>query len=144
MALEKTLAIIKPDALEKGIIGEICKRIEEGGLKIIGMKTMHFTPKKAEGFYAVHQGKSFFANLIKFMASGPSVVICLEGEEGIRRWRDMMGATDPEKAAEGTIRKDFGTSIERNIVHGSDAAESARFEISYFFEPGELVTYEWL
>lgn len=144
MAQEKTLAIIKPDALEKGIIGEICKRMEDGGLKVVGMKMLGLTPKKTEGFYAVHQGKPFFANLVKFMSSGPCVVICLEGEGAIRRWRDLMGATDPEKAAEGTIRKDFGTDIERNAVHGSDAADTARFEISYFFEPGELVNYEWI
>lgn len=144
MANEKTLAIIKPDALEKGIVGELCKRMEDGGLKIVGIKMLQLTPKKAEGFYAVHQGKPFFANLIKFMSSGPCVVICLEGEGAIRRWRDTMGATDPEKATEGTIRKDFGNDIEKNAVHGSDATETARFEISYFFEPGEVVSYEWI
>ena len=144
MAIEKTLAIIKPDALEKGIVGEICKRIEDGGLKIIGMKMMHLSPKKTEGFYAVHQGKPFFASLVKFMSSGPSVVLCLEGENAIKRWRDMMGVTDPEKAAEGTLRKDFGTNIERNATHGSDASATAKFEIAYFFESGELVSYEWL
>lgn len=144
MALEKTLAIIKPDAMEKGIIGEICKRIEDGGLKIIGMKMTKMTPKRGEGFYAVHQGKPFFANLIKFMSSGPCVVMCLEGENAVKRWRDLMGTTDPEKAAEGTIRNDYGISIERNAVHGSDAPQTASFEVSYFFEPGELVTYEWI
>ncbi|MDO8527518.1 MAG: nucleoside-diphosphate kinase [Deltaproteobacteria bacterium] len=144
MANEKTLAIIKPDALEKGIIGEICKRIEEGGMKIVGMKMLQMTPKKAEGFYAVHQSKPFFAGLVKFMSSGPTVVMCLEGENAIKRWRDMMGATDPEKAAEGTIRKDFGSSIERNVTHGSDASDTAKLEIVYFFESGELVNYEWI
>ena len=144
MALEKTLAIIKPDALEKGVIGEICKRIEEGGLKIVGMKMLQLTPKRAEGFYAVHQGKPFFASLVKFMSSGPGVVMCLEGENAIKRWRDLMGATDPEKAAAGTIRKDFGTNIERNATHGSDASDTARFEVAYFFESGELVHYEWI
>ena len=144
MAQERTLAIIKPDAMEKGIIGEICKRIEDGGLKIIGMKMIKLTPKKAEGFYAVHQGKPFFANLIKFISSGPCVVMCLEGENGIKRWRDLMGATDPEKAGEGTIRKDYGSSIESNAVHGSDAPQTASFEVSYFFEPGDLMQYEWL
>lgn len=144
MAGEKTLAIIKPDALEKGIIGEICKRIEEAGLKIIGMKMMRLTPKKAEGFYQVHQGKPFFADLVKYMSSGPCVVMCLEGNDTVQRWRKLMGATDPEKASEGTIRKDFGTNIQLNVVHGSDAADTARFEISYFFETGELVEYEWL
>lgn len=144
MANEKTLAIIKPDALEKGIIGEICRRIEEGGLKITGMKMLQLTPKKAEGFYHVHQGKPFFASLVKFMSSGPCVAMCLEGGNAIKRWRDIMGATDPEKAAEGTIRKDFGTSIERNVAHGSDAADTSRFEVSHFFESGELVSYEWI
>lgn len=144
MALEKTLAIVKPDAMEKGIIGEICKRIEDGGLKIIGMKMTKLTPKKAEGFYAVHQGKPFFANLIKFISSGPCVVMCLEGENAIKRWRDLMGATDPEKADAGTLRKDYGASIERNAVHGSDAPQTAQFEVSYFFESGELVHYEWI
>lgn len=144
MALEKTLAIIKPDALEKGIIGEVCKRIDDNGLKIVGMKMLQLTPKKAEGFYAVHQGKPFFASLVKYMSSGPCVVMCLEGENAIKRWRDAMGATDPEKAAEGTIRKDFGTNIERNATHGSDAADTARFEIAYFFESGDLVHYEWI
>ncbi|MDP2600017.1 MAG: nucleoside-diphosphate kinase [Deltaproteobacteria bacterium] len=144
MALEKTLAIIKPDALEKGIIGELCKRVEDAGLKIVGMKMMQLTPKKAEGFYAVHQGKPFFAALVKYMSSGPCVVMCLEGENAIKRWRDTMGATDPEKAAEGTIRKDFGTNIERNVTHGSDAADTARSEIGYFFESGDLMHYEWI
>ena len=144
MAMEKTLAIIKPDALEKGVIGEIVQKIEAGALKVVGMKMMHMSPKKAEGFYAVHQGKPFFANLVKYMSSGPCVVMCLEGEGAIKRWRDLMGATDPEKAAEGTIRKDFGTNIERNATHGSDATDTARFEIGYFFESGELVHYEWL
>lgn len=144
MANERTLAIIKPDSLEKGVIGEICGRIEDGELKIIGMKMMRLTPKRAEGFYQVHQGKPFFADLVKYMSSGPCVVMCLEGEGAIQRWRNLMGATDPEKAKEGTIRKDFGTNIERNAVHGSDAPETARFEIAYFFEQGELVEYEWI
>lgn len=144
MANERTLAIIKPDALEKGIIGEVCKRMEEGGLKIVGMKMMKLAPKQAEGFYAVHKEKAFFHSLVKFMTSGPCVVVCLEGENAIKRWRDQMGATDPAKAAEGTIRNDFGTSIERNATHGSDAHETARFEVSFFFESNELVQYEWI
>lgn len=144
MAFEKTLAIIKPDALEKGIIGEVCQRMEGGGLKIVGMKMIKLTPKQAEGFYAVHKDKAFFNSLVKFMTSGPCVVICLEGENAIKRWRDAMGATDPAKAAEGTIRSDFGTSIERNATHGSDAPETARFEVSFFFESNELVQYEWI
>lgn len=144
MAFEKTLAIIKPDALEKGIIGEVCQRMEGGGLKIVGMKMIKLTPKQAEGFYAVHKDKAFFNSLVKFMTSGPCVVICLEGENAIKRWRDAMGATDPAKAAAGTIRNDFGTSIECNATHGSDAPETARFEVSFFFESNELVKYEWL
>lgn len=144
MALEKTLAIIKPDALEKGIIGEICKRVEDGGLKIVGLKMIKLTPKQAEGFYAVHREKPFFPGLVKFMTSGPCVVCCLEGEKAIKRWRDMMGATDPEQATEGSVRGDFGTNIERNATHGSDAPETARFEISFFFESNELVQYEWI
>lgn len=144
MGLEKTLAIIKPDALEKGIIGEICQRIEDGDLKIIGMKMLKLNPKQAEGFYAVHKEKPFFGSLVKFMTSGPCVILCLEGNNAIKKWRDTMGVTNPDAAAEGTIRKDFGTSIERNATHGSDALETARFEISYFFEPNELVRYEWI
>lgn len=144
MGLEKTLAIIKPDALEKGIIGELCQRIEDGDLKIIGMKMLKLNPKQAEGFYAVHKEKPFFDSLVKFMTSGPCVVMCLEGNNAIKKWRDTMGVTNPDAAAEGTIRKDFGTSIERNATHGSDAPETARFEVSYFFEPNELVRYEWI
>lgn len=144
MANERTLAIVKPDSLEKGIIGEICKRMEEGGLKIVGMKMLKLAPKQAEGFYAVHKDKAFFNSLVKFMTSGPCVVVCLEGENAIKRWRDLMGATDPGKAAEGTIRSDFGTTIERNATHGSDALETARFEVSFFFESNQLVQYEWI
>ena len=144
MGAEKTLAIIKPDGLEKGIIGEICKKVEDTGLKVVGMKMLRLTPKRVEGFYQVHQGKPFFASLVKYMSGGPCVVMCLEGSDAVQRWRKLMGATDPDKATEGTIRKDYGTNIEKNVVHGSDAAETARFEVSYFFEPGELVEYEWI
>src|SRR3989338_2004889 len=128
---EKTLAIIKPDSLEKGVIGEICARIEGADLKIVGMKMMHLDKPRAEGFYAVHKGKPFFDSLTKFMSSGPCVVMVLEGAGAIKKWRDLMGATDPEKAAEGTLRNDFGTSIERNATHGSDAPDTAKFEIGY-------------
>lgn len=144
MGIEKTLAVIKPDALEKGIIGEICVRIEEASLKIVGMKMLALTKQRAEGFYAVHKGKPFFDGLVEFMTSGPVVVLALEGEGAIAKWRDAMGATDPEAAAAGTIRKDFGTNIERNAVHGSDSAETAKFEVAYFFEPNEIVKYEWV
>ena len=141
---EKTLAIIKPDSLEKGVIGEICARIEGADLKIVGMKMMHLDKPRAEGFYAVHKGKPFFDSLTKFMSSGPCVVMVLEGAGAIKKWRDLMGATDPEKAAEGTLRNDFGTSIERNATHGSDAPDTAKFEIGYFFESNEVVQYEWI
>lgn len=144
MTVEKTLAIIKPDSLEKGIIGEICKRIEDGALKAVGMKMLKLSSKQAEDFYAVHKEKPFFGSLVKFMTSGPCVVMCLEGENAIKKWRNMMGVTNPEEAAEGSIRKDYGDSIERNATHGSDAPETARFEISFFFEPNELVQYEWI
>src|SRR3989338_819463 len=144
MATERTLGIIKPDALEKGIMGEVISRAEQGGLKGVGVKMLALTAAKAEGFYAVHKGKPFFNSLVTYMTSGPVVVFALEGENAIKKWRDIMGATDPEKAAEGTIRSDFGTTIERNCCHGSDAPETAKFEIAYFFEPNELVQYEWI
>jgi len=144
MAIERTLAIIKPDSLEKGIIGEIFQRIESASLKTVGMKMLHLDTTRAQGFYAVHKDKPFFESLIKFMISGPCVVIALEAEDAINLWRDTMGVTNPEEAAEGTIRKDFGTSIEQNAVHGSDAPDTSEFEISYFFEPNEIVSYEWL
>ena len=144
MAVERTLAIIKPDSLEKGIIGEIIKRIDDASLKVVGMKMLQLDKAKAEGFYAVHKDKPFFESLVKFMVSGPCVVMALEADGAIKLWRDTMGVTNPEEAAEGTIRCDFGTSIERNAVHGSDAPETAKFEIGFFFEPGELVQYEWM
>jgi len=144
MAVEQTLAIIKPDSVEKGIIGEITNRIDEASLKITGVKMLHLDKTRAEGFYAVHKDKPFFESLVKFMTSGPSVVMVLEAENAIKLWRDTMGVTNPEEAADGTIRKDFGTSIERNAVHGSDAPETAKFEVAYFFEPNEIVKYEWV
>ncbi|MBI4212473.1 MAG: nucleoside-diphosphate kinase [Deltaproteobacteria bacterium] len=144
MALEKTFAMIKPDALEKGIIGEICKRIEEANLKIVGMKMHKLDRPRVEGFYAVHKTKPFFPQLVAFMTSGPSVALALEGENAIATWREVMGATDPEKAAEGTIRRDFGTNVERNAVHGSDAPETAALELKYFFDQNEIVQYEWM
>jgi nucleoside-diphosphate kinase len=144
MAVERTLAIIKPDALEKGIIGEICKRVDDASLKIVGMKMLHMNTQRAEGFYAVHKGKGFFESLTKFMSSGPCVVMVLEGAGAIAKWREVCGATNPEEAAEGTIRRDFGTNIERNAVHGSDAPETAKFEIAYFFETNDIVNYEWV
>lgn len=144
MALERTLAIIKPDSLEKGIIGEICSRIEDANLKIVGMKMLKLNNQRAEGFYAVHKGKDFFESLVKFMTSGPVAILVLEGEGAIARWRETMGATNPEDAAESSIRRDFGTNIERNAVHGSDAPATAKFEVAYFFESNEIVQYEWM
>lgn len=144
MALERTLAIIKPDSVEKGIIGEIVGRIDSEGFKIVGMKMLYLTKERAEGFYAVHEGKSFFNDLVQFMTSGPCVVMVLEAEDAIDKWREVMGVTNPEEAAVGTIRKDYGTDIQCNATHGSDAPETAEFEISYFFEPQEIVEYEWV
>ena len=144
MAAEKTLGIIKPDSLEKGVIGEILKRVEDANLKVVGMKMLHLDKTRAEGFYAVHKDKPFFGGLVAFMTSGPCVVMALEGDAAIKTWRDAMGVTNPEEAAEGTIRCDFGTNIERNAAHGSDAPDTAKFEIAYFFEPNEIVNYEWV
>ncbi len=144
MAVERTLGIIKPDSLEKGIIGDICKKIEDANLKIVAMSMVQLDAGRAGGFYAVHTEKPFYDSLIAFMTSGPCVPMVLEGENAIAKWRDTMGATNPEEAAEGTIRNDFGTNIERNAVHGSDAPETAAVEIQYFFETGDIVNYEWM
>lgn len=144
MAIETTLAIIKPDAVTKGVIGEIMNRIEAHELKIVGIKMLQLNKKKAEGFYAVHKEKPFFGPLVEFVTSGPVVVLALEGDNAIKKWRDVMGPTDSTAAPAGTIRGDYGTDIQNNAVHGSDAPETARFEVSYFFEPHELVKYEWV
>lgn len=144
MALQQTLAMIKPDGVEKGIIGEIVTRIEAANLKIVALRMHQLTAKKAEGFYAVHREKPFFKDLVTFMSSGPSVAMVLEGEGAIASWRDVMGATDPAKATAGTLRADFGTDIQQNVVHGSDAPQTAAFEVSYFFEPSDIVSYEWV
>lgn len=136
---EETLAIIKPDAVKKNLIGEIIGRVEEKDLSMVAMKMLHLTKKQAEEFYHVHRKKTFFRSLTQFMSEGPVVVMVLRGEEAIRRWREIMGATDPAQAEEGTIRKLFGESIERNIVHGSDSEESAHFEIDYFFDSEKLL-----
>ncbi|MEK6682975.1 MAG: nucleoside-diphosphate kinase [Nitrospirota bacterium] len=137
--MEKTLSIIKPDGVEKGIIGEVIKRFEGNGLRIKAMKMISLSQKEAEGFYYVHKERPFFKSLVEFMTSGPIVVMALEGENAIKKNRDLMGATDPKKADKGTIRNDFASSIERNIAHGSDSPESAGFEIPYFFSNIELV-----
>lgn len=143
MANEKTLAIVKPDAVRKGVIGEIIQKMEEANLKPLAIKMLHLSKQRAEGFYQVHKEKAFFSDLVAFMSSGPVVVCCLEGENGVAKWREAMGATDPSQAKEGTIRFDYGTDIQNNAVHGSDALDTARFEVSYFFEPEELLNYEW-
>ena len=136
---ERTLAIIKPDGISRNLIGTIINRIEGLDIKIIAMKMIFMTREQAQGFYAVHRGKSFYESLTDFMSSGPCVVMVLEGEDVIRRYRELMGATNYREAKEGTIRKEFATDIEKNVVHGSDAQDTARFEISYFFNELEIV-----
>jgi len=136
---ERTFAIIKPDAVAAGISGRIISMIETSGFGIVAMKRIGMTRKQAEGFYAVHKEKKFYNDLVKFMTEGPAVVMVLEREDAINRWRELMGATDPSKAAEGTIRKKHAASIERNCVHGSDAPETAAVEIPFFFSTAELL-----
>jgi len=136
---ERTLSIIKPDGVRKGLIGEVIRRFEKEGLKIVAMKMVRLDKEEAEGFYAVHRGKPFFESLTTFMSSGPIVVMVLEGEKAIERNRQIMGATDPQQAEEGTIRRMYADNIQENIVHGSDAPETATFEISYFFSSLEIV-----
>ena len=133
--MERTFAIIKPDAFAAHYTGRILQRIEEAGFTIRAMRLVHLTQKEAEGFYAVHKERPFFGSLTKFMSSGPCVVMALEAPDAIKKWRTLMGATDPARAEAGTLRKDFGASIENNATHGSDAPETAAFELGYFF-PG--------
>ena len=133
MAAERTLSIIKPDAVAKNAIGQIYSRFEKAGLKVVAARMTHLSQAEAEGFYAVHRSRPFFGDLVKFMTSGPVMIQVLEGENAIQKNRDLMGATDPKKAAPGTIRADFAQSIDANAVHGSDGAETARNEIAYFF-----------
>ena len=137
--MERTLAIIKPDAVKRRVSGRILQRIEEAGFTIRASRRMHLTRAQAEGFYAVHRARPFFASLTEFMASGPAVVLVLEAPDAIKKWRTLMGATDPAKADAGTLRKDFAESIERNATHGSDAPETAAFEIGYFFAGIDLI-----
>jgi nucleoside-diphosphate kinase len=138
MALERTLSIVKPDGVQKNLIGEVYRRFEQAGLKIIAARMMQLTQAQAEGFYAVHRERPFFRDLVKYMSSGPVVVQVLEGENAVSKNRDLMGATDPKKADKGTIRADLATSIEENVVHGSDSVENARNEIAYFFAVADL------
>jgi nucleoside-diphosphate kinase len=143
MAIERTFSIIKPDGVEKGVIGKVIARLEASGLKPVAMKLKRLSQAEAEGFYAVHKARPFFADLVKFMTSGPVVLMVLEGEGAIAKNREVMGATDPKKAAPGTIRAEFATDIEKNTVHGSDAPETAKVEIAYFFPEIDLHAYEW-
>lgn len=136
--MERTLSIVKPDGVARGLVGEVVKRLEANGLKIIALKMTQLSKAQAEGFYEVHRRRPFFGSLTDFMASGPAVVMVLEGDNAIARYRELMGATNHLEAAEGTIRKDFATDIEQNVVHGSDAPETAAFEIGYFFNALEI------
>jgi len=138
MALERTLSIVKPDAVRKNAIGQILARFEAAGLRIVAARMMHLSRAEAEGFYAVHRGRPFFNDLVQFMTSGPVLVQVLEGENAIAKNRELMGATDPKKAAKGTIRADFADSIDANAVHGSDAPDTAKTEIGYFFAASEV------
>jgi nucleoside-diphosphate kinase len=138
MVKERTLSIIKPDAISKNHIGEIIARFEKAGLQIVAAKMLHLSKQQAEGFYAVHNGRPFFNDLVSFMISGPVLAMVLEGENAIAKNRDIMGATDPKKAAPKTIRADFATTIDENAVHGSDAADTAKVEIGFFFKPEEI------
>jgi nucleoside-diphosphate kinase len=137
--MERTFAIIKPDAVERRLAGGILARIEDAGFTVRAMRLQHLTKKEAEGFYAVHRERPFFGGLTDFMSSGPCILMALEAPDAIRKWRALMGATDPGKADAGTLRKDFGSSIERNATHGSDAPETAAFELGYFFRGMELL-----
>ncbi|HXQ97472.1 MAG TPA: nucleoside-diphosphate kinase [Candidatus Limnocylindrales bacterium] len=139
MAVERTLAIIKPDAVKNGKQGEILSRIHKAGFSIVAIKSVRLSKSEAEGFYAVHKARPFFDELTEFMSSGKAIVIVLEAQGAISKWRETMGATDPAKAAPGTIRRDLGTSIQFNCTHGSDAPETAAFEIGYFFSGHELL-----
>jgi nucleoside-diphosphate kinase len=138
MALERTLSIVKPDGVRANLIGEVYRRFEKAGLSIIAARMLHLSQREAEGFYAVHRERPFFKDLVRYMSSGPVIVQVLEGEGAIAKNRDLMGATDPKKAAAGTIRADFANSIEQNVVHGSDAPETAAREIEYFFSTTQL------
>jgi nucleoside-diphosphate kinase len=138
MALERTLSIVKPDGVQKNLIGEVYRRFETAGLRIVAARMMHLTPAQAESFYAVHAARPFFKDLCKYMTSGPVIVQVLEGENAVAKHREIMGATDPKKADKGTIRADLAASIEENVVHGSDSAENAVREIAFFFSETEI------
>lgn len=141
MSTERTLSIIKPDAVAKNVIGAINQRFEQAGLRIVAAKMLHLSQTQAEAFYAIHRERPFFKNLVRFMSSGPVLVQVLEGKDAIAKNREIMGATNPAEAAIGTIRADFAESIDHNAVHGSDAPETAKIEIDFFFKPEEIVSY---
>jgi len=143
MTIQRTLAIVKPDAVAKAVAGQIITRIEGAGLTILAAKLVHMSLAEARGFYIVHRDRPFYDSLCAFMTQGPCLPMVLEAEDAIPRWRDLMGATNPANAAEGTIRKLFARSIEANSVHGSDSSENARTEIAFFFAPADLVRYDW-
>ncbi len=138
MAVERTLSIIKPDAVEKKKVGAILAMLEEAGFSVLALKRVKLSKEVAEGFYAVHKARPFFGELVQFMTSGPVVALVLEGEGAIKKWRDLMGPTNSQQAPKGTLRGDFGTDVEQNATHGSDAPETARLEISYFFNANEI------
>jgi len=138
MAVERTLSIVKPDGVQKNVIGEVIRRFEQAGLRVVAARMQRLTQSEAEGFYAVHRERPFFRDLVSYMTSGPVVVQVLEGDNAVAKNRDIMGATDPKKAAPGTIRADLATSIEQNVVHGSDSPENAAREIGYFFAETEI------
>ncbi len=138
MALERTLSIVKPDGVQKNLIGEVYRRFEQAGLQIIAARMMQLSQAQAEGFYAVHRERPFFKDLVKYMSSGPVIVQVLEGENAVAKNRELMGATDPKKADKGTIRADLASSIEENVVHGSDSVDNAKIEIAYFFAAADL------
>jgi nucleoside-diphosphate kinase len=143
MASERTFSIIKPDATKRNITGKIIDKLESAGLRIVAQKRIRMTRAQAEGFYAVHKERPFFGELVDFMVSGPVVVQVLEGDNAVAKNREVMGATDPKKAADGTLRKLFATDIEKNTVHGSDSPENAKIEVSYFFPEVQIHAYEW-
>jgi nucleoside-diphosphate kinase len=143
MATQRTLSLIKPDGLEKGILGKIIARLEEAGLRPIAVKMIRMTAPQAEGFYAVHRERPFFKSLVASMTAGPVLAMVLEGDNAVAKYREVMGATDPSKAAAGTLRKDFATDVEKNTVHGSDSPENAAIETAYFFNQLEIQTYAW-
>jgi nucleoside-diphosphate kinase len=138
MALERTFSIVKPDGVQKNLIGQVYSRFEKAGLQVIAARMVQLTQAQAEGFYAVHRERGFFKDLVKYMTSGPVIAQVLEGDNAVAKHRELMGATDPKKAAPGTIRADFASSIEENVVHGSDSAENAAIEIAYFFATSDL------